>query len=67
MSKQETTESYFRFKNTLTPELVSAIAQFIASTPDPCDVTDALEEALMVGGMTHRDIAVWVEKYLPKE
>ena len=54
------------WKNELTPMLVEAIAEFIAGTPDPCPVTDALEAALLAGGMTHQDIAWAVDKFLPQ-
>lgn len=55
------------WRNELTNELVKAIAKFIAGTPDPCPVTDALEAALLAGGMTHNDIAWAVELFLPRE
>jgi hypothetical protein len=54
------------WRNELTPELVDAIAKFIAGTPDPCAVTDALEAALLAGGMTHNQISLAVDKFLPK-
>jgi len=60
-------DSVVEWKNELTPMLVEAIAEFIAGTPDPCAVTDALEAALLAGGMTHQEIAMAVEKFLPKE
>lgn len=55
------------WRNELTPMLVEAIAEFIAGTPDPCPVTDALEAALLAGGMTHKQIAWAVDKFLPQE
>ena len=55
------------WRNELTPMLVEAIAEFIAGTPDPCPVTDALEAALLAGGMTHNQIAWAVDKFLPQE
>lgn len=55
------------WRNELTPMLVEAIAEFIAGTPDPCEVTDALEAALLAGGMTHKQIAWAVDKFLPQE
>lgn len=55
------------WKNELTPMLVEAIAEFIAGTPDPCPVTDALEAALLAGGMTHQQIAMAVDKFLPQD
>ena len=55
------------WKNELTPMLVEAIAEFIAGTPDPCPVTDALEAALLAGGMTHQDIASAVDKFLHQD
>ena len=55
------------WKNELTPMLVEAIAEFIAGTPDPCPVTDALEAALLAGGMTHNQIAQVVDKFLPQD
>lgn len=55
------------WKNELTPMLVEAIAEFIAGAPDPCAVTDALETALLAGGMTHNQIARAVDKFLPQE
>ena len=55
------------WRNELTPMLVEAIAEFIAGTPDPCPVTDALEAALLAGGMTHKQIAWAVDKFLPPE
>lgn len=54
------------WRNELTPMLVEAIAEFIAGTPDPCPVTDALEAALLAGGMTHNQIAYAVDKFLPR-
>jgi len=58
---------YDEWKNELTPMLVDAIAEFIAGTPDPCEVTNALEAALVAGGMTFTQIASAVERFLPKE
>ena len=55
------------WRNELTPMLVEAIAEFIAGTSDPCPVTDALEAALLAGGMTHNQIAWAVDKFLPQE
>lgn len=55
------------WRNELTPMLVEAIAEFIAGTSDPCPVTDALEAALLAGGMTHKQIAWAVDKFLPQE
>ena len=55
------------WRNELTPMLVEAIAEFIAGTPDPCPVTDALWAALLAGGMTHNQIALAVEKFLPRD
>jgi hypothetical protein len=55
------------WKNELTPSLVDAIALYIAGTPDPCEVTDALTAALLAGGMTHTEITLAVERFLPKE
>ena len=55
------------WKNELTPMLVEAIAEFMAGTPDPCPVTDALWDALLAGGMTHNQIALAVEKFLPRD
>lgn len=52
------------WRNDLTPNLVDAIVAFIAGTPDPCAITDALSEALIQGGMSDRDIAAAVEKFL---
>ena len=54
-------------KNELTPMLVDAIAEFMAGTPDPCPVTDALWAALTAGGMTHNQIALAVEKVLIRD
>jgi hypothetical protein len=54
------------YRNALTPELVDAIAEFIAGTPDPCAITDALELALREGGMTNRQIDEAVHRFLPQ-
>ena len=54
------------WKNELTPMLVEAIAEFIAGTPDPCAVTDALEAALLAGGMDDQQISMAVQKFLPR-
>ncbi len=51
--------------NRLTPHLVEAIAMYIASTEDPDEITDGLEAALHAGGMSDRDIARAVERFLP--
>ena len=66
MTFSDDCESVVDWNNTLTPMLVDAIAEFIAGTPDPCPVTDALVAALLAGGMDHRQIALEVEKFLPR-
>jgi hypothetical protein len=52
--------------NPLSADLIEAICRYIAATEDPDSVTDALETALHLGGMTANQVYVEVEKYLPK-
>ena len=51
--------------NKLSADLIEAIARYIASTEDPDCITDALETALFLGGMSNDDVAHQVEKFLP--